>query len=324
MQKAPIGGENDSGEDEIDICNVKTGHIVDHGSPKATVEGRSNLRKSFVECRFNRSSRLEGLCLASEPSRQNEGADDADRNIRAHPNLASVASLARRVSGRKVKNQFAKSVADQSSKARSDQPSKLAHIGVGDKRFVPNKNDWHGEERQYQEDVEDAEEGVHEAAHPLINSHLADVLAPETEVELDGGVDCADCPSCSLFEVGAEILGNGTKLESFVDESRMPTLTKHKRRRCNIFGERPLGKVADRLESVTSSNIARACTPCYSHDIFDGLRHVNEEVQALAEWITFGNIVEQLGRASETHLWIHEHMRHDCTEPVLLWDHICI
>lgn len=146
IQNAAVGGENDSGDAEINVKNVEPGEIVEQYDAEAGENGGADGRVALIQIRLEGAGGFEGLGLATEPLGQEERPNDGDCDIRCHPELGAGAALAGSVAGRKVEGNFAEAIGYQSGKAGTDEPAELLVVGVGDHGFVGDKDDGHGEE----------------------------------------------------------------------------------------------------------------------------------------------------------------------------------
>ena len=100
--------------------------------------------------------------------------------------------------------------------------------------------------------------------------------------------------------------------------SRGPSLSDEKIRCGDIFGDTTDGNTAYIVEGCSAADISRAGTPGSVESILDGLSHVNEEIERLADGIRAGRIVEQLRWASHGDLAVGKQVRKACTQPVRL------
>ena len=85
VEDATVGGEDDSGDAEVDIRDVEPGEVVEEDDTEAGKDGGAADRVALVQIRFKRTGRLKGLGLTAEPLWQKERADDRERDIRCHP-----------------------------------------------------------------------------------------------------------------------------------------------------------------------------------------------------------------------------------------------
>lgn len=107
-----------------------------------------------------------------------------------------------------------------------------------------------------------------------------------------------------------------------MDIGRLPAFTEEQGGSGDIFGQRSAWKVTNLIESGASNDVARARAPGDTHGVLDRLGDADEKVQTLAERIVPGDVVEQLGRAGEGHLVVHQQMRKHGTEPLLFRNHV--
>lgn len=310
--------ENDGNKSKVDKAKVEERHVVEHNAPESAEHVLSVLGVTLVEGRAQRSRRFEGLGLSTKPCGQDEGSDDAEGNVRRHPELITGTTLTSVISRGYEEDKLAQSVRDDGSKARSDEPSKLGLGGVGDQRFTHGQDDGNGKERDGQKNGVDAERGVEETGEALGKCHLLDLVTVQTKLELERGVDGTDSPTRSLLQMAAIILGNGAELERLMDKSSLPSLAQHEGRGRHIFSQGTKREVADLIESLTSNNIARTSAPGNTESVLDRLNNVDEEIQRLSEGVRRGSVVEELRGAGEGHLGVDDKMGKNSTKPVTL------
>lgn len=316
--EAAVRRHDQADEREIHKRQVEECHKVEQDAPETAEHALAELRVTLVERRAQRTRRLEGLRLTAEPGGQDEGADDAQRNVRRHPELVSRTALAGVVSGGDEEHKLAQAVADDGREAAPDEPSQLLVVGVGHQRLAHDQDDGDGEERNGEQDGVHAERRVEETREALREGHLLDLVAVKTELELERRVDSSNGPSGSLLEMTTVILRDGSELKRLVNIGSLPALSEHQRRRSDIFGERTKREVADLVEGLATHNVAGSSAPGHAEGVLDGLNDVDEEVETLGEGIRRRRVVEELGGTGESHLWVDEQVRKDSTEPVSL------
>ena len=315
LGEAAERGENNGHEGEVDKGQVVNGETLDEDAPHATEQVLPQLGVTLVEALAQRASGLESLGLATKPFGEDERSENAQGDVGRHPQLVAGTTTSDTVASRHRKEKLTEAVADVSGETGTNEPSELLLGGEGDKRLAHDENDGDREHRGREKDGVQVESCVEEAGETLSDGHLANILAPKAELQLDGGVDSSNCPPGTLLEVTAEVLRNGTKLESLVDVSGLPALTKQLCRGGHIFSKGTQGEVADFEESIATSNVARASAPGNTHGILDGLNDVNEKVQRLRERISSGSVVEQLRRAGQSDFGVSHEMRKKSAEP---------
>lgn len=316
--EAAVRGHDQADQREIHKRQVEECHEVEQDAPETAEHALAELRVALVESRTQRAGGLESLRLASEPGGENEGADDAQRNVRRHPELVSGTALAGVVSGGDEEHKLAQAVADDGREAAPDEPSQLFVGGVGHQRLAHDQDDGDGEERNGEQDGVHAERRVQEAGEALGEGHFLDLVAVQTELELERRINGSNSPSSSLLEMAAVILGNGSELKRLVDVGSLPALSEHQRGRSDIFGKRTKREVANLVEGLAAHNVAGSSAPGNAEGVLDGLNDVDEEIETLGEGIRRRGVVEQLGRTGEGHLGVDEQVRKNSTKPVSL------
>ncbi|KAI6758851.1 hypothetical protein HG530_011091 [Fusarium avenaceum] len=253
------------------VFTVRHGRRVDRvrdGRPQRAADEEERQRwpegvrekggECIAECVGCNERAERGLSLTTEPRREDERADDAKRD-----------------------GKLAQSVRDDRCETRPDQPSELLVGGVCNKRFLHDQDNRDGEHRNGKENRVQTQRGVQEAGEPLCAGHLFHVLAPETEVELEGSIDGSNGPSGALLEMAAVVLGNSTELKRLVDKSCLPPLTKHERGCSDILSQGSKREVTDLIEGLSSSYVAGTGAPGDTEGILNGLDDVHEEVETL-------------------------------------------
>jgi hypothetical protein len=338
VDQAASTGQGDSNEAEIDKGQMPPSHVVEDDHPQTSQKTLAKNWITLVEVRVDGSGRLEGLLLTTEPGWQDKGTDEGNGNVRAHPETGTSTVLTDCVTGWQVEEQFGQTVQQEGHEAEANEPAELIFRGVGDQLLAHKEDNGESKDGNRHENVEQTEDGVDEAGQTLIKGHLFDGITPQAEAELESSVNSTNrlnllakdkkgvggktYPASSLLQVRAKTVGNSSKLQRFVNKGSLPSLSKHHSRSSNVFGQGAEREPTNVFEGFTAEHVAGAGTPGNTEGILDTFQDVDEEIQALAKRIILGYVVEELGRASEGHAFVEQHVRHQSTQPVLFGNHV--
>ena len=315
--EATVGGNDHTDNSDVDEGQVETGHVVEKDDAETDEHVLALFGVTFVQSGAKGSGGLEGLRLTTQPGGEDEGAHDAKGDVGRHPELVARASLTGVVSGGNEQSQFTETVRDSRGETGPDQPAELLFSREGDEALAPQQNDGNGEQRRSEEQSVNTERGVQESGESLSESHLANGIAVETELQLGGGVDSSNSPSCTLLKVSTKVFRDGTELEGFVDVGSPPSSAKHQGGGRDILRQRAKREVADLFEGLASNDITGTSAPSDTERVLDRLNNMHEEIQTLGEGVGCRGVVKQLRRACKGHLGVHQQVGKDRTEPVL-------
>lgn len=320
LVEASIRRQTHSDDGHVDERKVEQGHVVHQNGPETTHHSLAAFGVPLFQSRAQGTRGLEGLGLSAEPFGQEERPDDAQREIRRHPHAVAGTTLAGVVAGGNEQGKLAQTVAHGRGEAGPNQIFELFRRGISDKWAAPDQDDRNGEERSSEQNSIQTERGVQETRESLGKGHLLDSVAPKTELEFEGSVDSTNSPSGTLLQVTAIILRNSTKLQSFMNVRRLPSLTQHQCGRSDILSQRTKRELTNVIQSLATNNIAGTSAPSNAKSVFDRFDDMYEKVQALCQGIGRGAVVEQLGGTNKGHLRVDQQVRERRAEPLLFGD----
>jgi len=150
-REAAVGRDHHSDQGHVDECQVEEGHVVEQNDSETDENIPPLLRVTLVEGGAQGTGRFEGLGLASEPTRENERANDAECDIRRHPELVARATLASVVARGDEKRELGETVDDRRREARPNEPVQLVLVCIGHELLTPEENDGDGEQGSSEE-----------------------------------------------------------------------------------------------------------------------------------------------------------------------------
>lgn len=104
-------------------------------------------------------------------------------------------------------------------------PAELVVGRVGNELAAGDEDDGDGEEGDEEEDFEEGVDGEDEGREAGEETHALDKVAVETEFEFQGGLQSAQSPAGTLFEMSSESVWHGAELQSLVAEGGLPSET---------------------------------------------------------------------------------------------------
>lgn len=315
----PDGEEDEDDEEEVQVALAGPEH-----DDAATPEGRAVGGFALGEFGFDAAGRGEGHGFAAEEAGEEEGADDGEGVVGGHPHVGRGVALGQAVAGGEVGNEFVDAGQDEGDEGQADLPAELVGVGVGDEGAARDEDDGDGEQGDHEADGEEGADGEDEAGEALEEGHVLDDGAPEAEVELHGGLQGAQCPACSLFQVAGEGIGDGSVLEALVNKGGLPAGAEEEGGGVDVFCKRARGPSADGFEGCSANGVAASCAPGDTVGILGRFHDVYEGVEGLHQRIVDGDIIEELWRAHESHFGVVDHVCDDAAQPVWFGNHICI
>jgi len=324
VHESANSAESDGGNDEQDVEKVLVSRAIPEDDFQAADNTSAVCAIALHDVALDGSGSGESHGLTTEPTGKKERDENGLCVVRSHPKHGTTVTKSQSVTRGEEVDVFLEAHQEERDEGEANLPAELVVVRVCDQSTARNQNDWDGENRDDEEDLEESVDSEDETGETLVESHISADITVKTETLLEGRLERTKGPASTLLQVTGVGVRNGTELETLVNVSSAETSAEELGTGESVLSKSTSRPATDEFKSRTTNNVTRSSAPGDTQRILDGLHNVNEGVEGLHKHVVVGNVVEKLGRAGKSGLGVADTVGKKSTEPLSLGNHISI
>jgi len=324
VHESANSAESDGGNDEQDVEKVLVSRAIPENDFQAADNTSAVCAIALHDVALDGSGSGESHGLTTEPAGKKERDEDGLCVVRSHPKHRTTVTKSQSVTRGEEVDVFLEAHQEERDEGEANLPAELVVVRVCDQSTARNQNDWDGENRDDEEDLEESVDSEDETGETLVESHISADITVKTETLLEGRLKRAKSPASTLLQVTIVRIRDSTELKTFVNVSSAEASAEKLGTGESVLSKSTGRPATDEFKSRTTNNVTRSSAPCDTQGILDGLHNVNEGVEGLHKHVVVGNVVEKLGRAGKSGLGVADTVGKKSTEPLSLGNHISI